>query len=203
MVAGSRGRRHGGSRHASSHCSDPRHIEGSHRTSSYYPSRSNTIIPSLHAGAPGPRHRCRRHRPGFSVRTHPKRATRHTRRLPFLEVGNSRIGPTTVAATAAFLSELVPCLTTLTAWSGNVAEILPDPVPHPSSNELLWRQVSRMYGQLTLHEQNAIDWYSWKGFNPEPNERKKRLQYRVRRNQRPPYNNNSVIYIIIQSSSGG
>ncbi|KAJ7758090.1 hypothetical protein DFH07DRAFT_454733 [Mycena maculata] len=59
------------------------------------------------------------------------RATRHARRLRFLVFGNSRIGPTKVAATATFLSELVPCLTTLTAWSENTAHTLPDPIPHP------------------------------------------------------------------------
>ncbi|KAJ7145253.1 hypothetical protein C8R46DRAFT_1360098 [Mycena filopes] len=86
---------------------------------------------------------------------------RHLRRLDF---GNSRIGPTKVAAITAFLTALVPRLTALTAWRRYVADIFPDPIPPPSSSPTMWKQVADMYGQLTLHEQSAAA-DSWQGFN--------------------------------------
>ncbi|KAF7364892.1 hypothetical protein MVEN_00359700 [Mycena venus] len=54
-----------------------------------------------------------------------RRLARHARRLRFLDFGNSRIGPTKVEAIATFLSELVPKLTTLSAWSRGMTELFP------------------------------------------------------------------------------
>ncbi|KAF7364897.1 hypothetical protein MVEN_00360200 [Mycena venus] len=91
--------------------------------------------------------------------------TRNARRLNYLDLGNSRIGPTKVESIATFLSEMVPRLTTLTAWTRNIEDVYLDPVPQPSSSRMLWKQVADMYGQLTLHEQSPTNLCSWKGFN--------------------------------------
>ncbi|KAJ7451664.1 hypothetical protein FB451DRAFT_1101142 [Mycena latifolia] len=85
--------------------------------------------------------------------------TRNARRLRFLDFGNSRIGATKVATTALFLSRLIPCLTTLKAWS--VLIDLQNPLLEPQ----LWNRVADTYGELTVHEQSENDWLSWQGFN--------------------------------------
>ncbi|KAJ6585324.1 hypothetical protein B0H19DRAFT_1250178 [Mycena capillaripes] len=99
----------------------------------------------------------------------PRALNRRARHLRFLNFGNSRIGPTQVEPTATFLSEFVPQLTTLTAWSDNLTDHFQDPVAPPSLSVMPWNQVADMYGQLTLHEQSPDDWYSWKGFNKANN----------------------------------
>ncbi|KAJ7022714.1 hypothetical protein C8F04DRAFT_1272300 [Mycena alexandri] len=47
----------------------------------------------------------------------PRALTRNARRLHWLDFGNSKIGTAKIEATAAFLSELVPRVETLTAWT--------------------------------------------------------------------------------------
>ncbi|KAJ7625263.1 hypothetical protein DFH06DRAFT_741360 [Mycena polygramma] len=95
----------------------------------------------------------------------PRAFIRRARRLHFLDLGVSRIGPTKVESMATFLAEAVPRLTTLTAWSRHILDLVADPVPPPSSSKMLWKQVADMYGELTLHEQSETNWFSWKGFN--------------------------------------
>ncbi|KAJ7451649.1 hypothetical protein FB451DRAFT_1374319 [Mycena latifolia] len=94
----------------------------------------------------------------------PTEFVRNARRFRILDVGNGRIGPTKVAATALFPSQLVPRLTSLMAWDGLSDGPFPDPLPAPGSR-LLWNQVADMYGELTIHEQSATNMFSWQGFN--------------------------------------
>ncbi|KAJ7625255.1 hypothetical protein DFH06DRAFT_741239 [Mycena polygramma] len=95
----------------------------------------------------------------------PQALTQNGVYLRFLDLGNSRIGPTKVQSIATFLSELVPCLTSLTAWSRGSEDLIDDPVPPPSSSLMLWKNVADLYGELTLHEQSEADLFSWQGFD--------------------------------------
>ncbi|KAJ7367309.1 hypothetical protein DFH08DRAFT_837116 [Mycena albidolilacea] len=88
------------------------------------------------------------------------RVTRCAQHLGFLDFGNSRIGPTKVEPAATFLSKLVPKLTTLSGWE-DMPDDYVDPVPPPSSSEMLWKQVANMYGQLTVDERHPGAWHSW------------------------------------------
>ncbi|KAJ7758091.1 hypothetical protein DFH07DRAFT_1060437 [Mycena maculata] len=76
-----------------------------------------------------------------------------SRSLRRLDLGNSRISLTKVAATAVFLAELVPCLTSLAELHRQAANPFPDAIPSPRSEELLWRKAVDTYSHLIYREQ--------------------------------------------------
>ncbi|KAJ6504601.1 hypothetical protein C8R47DRAFT_1209880 [Mycena vitilis] len=63
---------------------------------------------------------------GRRIRSAPEALTQNGVYLRFLNLGNSRIGSAKVEPAAIFLSELVPCLTSLTAWKHDAADLIAD-----------------------------------------------------------------------------